>query len=396
MHEILKLKRTRGTLQVGHVKIQGLPTPRKLNSWPVSHAGVNRSELCSYWPGLERCKSVRAYIHVTHSTLILQANFTNGSHTSAINTADKNRRIIMASLAPILASLTDADLQRLFTANTAAGTPSVRLAGGARKVHISGTAAAHAWASDNQLHNGVSHVVLAPGDDPVQAVRAVTQEGLLLTNSEGKAVGPCHWVLGPAPQPDLERALLAHGFVLDHEEPAMAAPLEEDEEELIGRYEQAVTRVGEGFDITPVEDGNAETLVDWMTAWGSGMRSIEVMESWKAVYMVMLRELPRSEFSMFVGRVHGRAVGTGIMYRAEGVAAVHYITTLPEFRKRGIGTALTLHAMVLARRFGCRIAMLTASQIGIGVYRSLGFREFGLQKIYLWDGNVDGSLKKTG
>ncbi|KIM94512.1 hypothetical protein OIDMADRAFT_35059 [Oidiodendron maius Zn] len=160
-------------------------------------------------------------------------------------------------------------------------------------------------------------------------------------------------------------ALLAHGIVLDHEEPAMAVPLEEDEEELIGRYEQAVTRVGEGFDVAPVEDGNAETLADWMTAWGSGMRSIEVMESWKAVYMVMLRELPRSEFSMFVGRVYGRAVGTGIMYRAEGVAAVHYITTLPEFRKRGIGTALTLHAMVLARRFGCRIAMLTASQIRI-------------------------------
>ncbi|KAJ9132440.1 Acyl-CoA N-acyltransferase [Pleurostoma richardsiae] len=301
----------------------------------------------------------------------------------------------MASSTPTLDSLTEADLQRLFTANTAAGTPSVRLAGGARKVHIPGTASAYAWASENPLHNGVTYAVLAPGDDPVRAVRAVTQEGLLLAGSGGKAAGLCHWVLGPVPQPELEQVLLENGFVLHHEEPAMAAPLEEDEEEMIKRYEHAVARVGEGFGVTPVEEGDAKALADWMTAWGAETKPVEVVESWKSVYEGMLRELPRSEFSMFVGRVHGRPAGAGIMFRAEGVAAVHYIATLPEFRRRGIGAALTLHAMMLARRFGCRIAMLTATEIGKGVYRSLGFREFGQQRTYLWDGNVEFSLERS-
>ena len=120
------------------------------------------------------------------------------------------------------------------------------------------------------------------------------------------------------------------------------------------------------------------------------------MESWRTVYEAMLRQLPRSEFSMFVGRFNGRAVATGIMYRAQGVAAVHFISTLPEFRRRGIGTALTLHVMMLARQYGSRIAMLTASEFGIELYKALGFREFGWQRIYLWHGNVGSSLRKAG
>jgi ribosomal protein S18 acetylase RimI-like enzyme len=288
----------------------------------------------------------------------------------------------MASLTPALGALTDTDLQRLFVANTAAGSPYVRLTGGARKVHIPGTAAAHAWVSDNPLHNGVSHAELAAGDDTARAARAVAQEGLL-------GSGPRHWVVGPVPQPRLEQALLEHGFVLGKDDPAMAAPLD-DEDALISMYQQACARVGEGYSITPVEDGDAEALSDWMAVWmagwgAGGSTPMDVLGSLRAVYEAMLTKLPRSEFSMCVGRVNGRAVGTGILWTAAGVAVVHFIATLPDFRRRGIGKALTLHAMMLARRFGCRIVMLTASEIGEGLYKSVGFREFGRQKMYMID-----------
>jgi ribosomal protein S18 acetylase RimI-like enzyme len=322
-----------------------------------------------------KCKNV-----ALGSTFALQAKLTNNSHFSEHYTDKRPQK--MTSLTPTLDSLTDTDLQRLFVANTAAGTPSVRLTGGARKVHLPGTAAAHAWASDNPLHNGVSHAELAVGDDPVRAVRAVAKEGLL-------GAGPRHWVVGPLPQPELEQALLEYGFVLGKDDPAMVAPLE-DEDALTWTRQQACARVGEGYDITPVEDGDVEALADWMAVWvagwgAGGSTPMDVLQTLRTVYEAMLRDMPRSEFSMFVGRVNGRAVGTGILWTAAGVAVVHFIATLPEFRRRGIGKALTLHAMMLARQFGYRIVMLTASEIGMGVYKSVGFREFGRQKMYLID-----------
>ncbi|CEJ90046.1 hypothetical protein VHEMI05855 [[Torrubiella] hemipterigena] len=283
---------------------------------------------------------------------------------------------------PVLSLFTESQLQELYTAHSQAATTKIRLAGKARLVRIPGTKAAVAWASDRQMHNGVPGGALAPSDDPTSAVGAVM--GGALTGSKESAPSPCHWIVWPAPQPTLEQALLSHGFVVDDDEPAMVANLDEDEEKLIQMHRLAVAGAGTDFEVTPVEDGDTQALSDWITTWGCGNTPIEVLNDYTVTYKAMLRDLPRSEFSMFVGRVDGQAVGTGIMLYAEGVAAVHYIVTLPEFRRRGIGKALTLHSMMLARRQGYRIAMLTASKDGQGVYEALGFRKFGQQTTYLW------------
>ena len=60
-----------------------------------------------------------------------------------------------------------------------------------------------------------------------------------------------------------------------------------------------------------------------------------------------------------------------------GVAAVHWVVTLPEMRHLGIGTAMTLAALREARTIGYRIAILTASPYGGGIYRRIGFRAYG-------------------
>jgi ribosomal protein S18 acetylase RimI-like enzyme len=65
-------------------------------------------------------------------------------------------------------------------------------------------------------------------------------------------------------------------------------------------------------------------------------------------------------------------------------ATVHYVVTLPEYRRRGIGAVMTEFALREARAAGCRSAVLTASALGAGVYRRLGFRETGLVSTYVW------------
>ena len=67
-----------------------------------------------------------------------------------------------------------------------------------------------------------------------------------------------------------------------------------------------------------------------------------------------------------------------------GVAGIHAVTTVPEFRGHGIGTAMTLSPLIDARRMGYAIGVLFSPEMAVGVYRRLGFQEYGKGYIYLW------------
>ena len=55
---------------------------------------------------------------------------------------------------------------------------------------------------------------------------------------------------------------------------------------------------------------------------------------------------------------------------------VFNVGTLPAFRGRGIGRAMTSHAAAYGRaHWDCRVAALQASEAGYALYRSMGYRE---------------------
>jgi predicted acetyltransferase len=58
---------------------------------------------------------------------------------------------------------------------------------------------------------------------------------------------------------------------------------------------------------------------------------------------------------------------------------------VPEARGQGIGAAITLAPLLDARAIGYRIGILQASSLGYGVYRRLGFQDFGKLSVYLWE-----------
>ena len=76
----------------------------------------------------------------------------------------------------------------------------------------------------------------------------------------------------------------------------------------------------------------------------------------------------------YLCRERGVPVAISRLLLASGVAMIHGVATVPEARRRGIGTAVTLAALQGARRLGHRIAVLQASSMGQGPYRRLGFR----------------------
>jgi GNAT superfamily N-acetyltransferase len=88
----------------------------------------------------------------------------------------------------------------------------------------------------------------------------------------------------------------------------------------------------------------------------------------------------------YLALVDGQPVATSQLLLAAGVAGIYQVTCLPEARGRGIGTAATLAALLEARRRGCSIAVLQASDLGYPVYRRLGFRDYGRLNEYRYRG----------
>lgn len=79
----------------------------------------------------------------------------------------------------------------------------------------------------------------------------------------------------------------------------------------------------------------------------------------------------------YVGYLHGQPVATAEVTLGGGVAGLYNIFTLPDYRRRGIGTAMALRPLLDARECGFRTGVLQASSEGESMYTRIGFQPFG-------------------
>jgi GNAT superfamily N-acetyltransferase len=89
-------------------------------------------------------------------------------------------------------------------------------------------------------------------------------------------------------------------------------------------------------------------------------------------------------FRHYLARAGAQPVATCSLFFGAGVAGIYDVSTLASHRRRGIGAAITRHAMHEARASGYRIAILHASQLGLSTYRSLGFETICDIGQYVW------------
>ena len=89
-------------------------------------------------------------------------------------------------------------------------------------------------------------------------------------------------------------------------------------------------------------------------------------------------------FRHYLARAGAQPVATCSLFFGAGVAGIYDVSTLVSHRRRGIGAAMTRHAMHEARASGYRIAILHASQLGLPTYRSLGFETICDIGQYVW------------
>ncbi len=90
----------------------------------------------------------------------------------------------------------------------------------------------------------------------------------------------------------------------------------------------------------------------------------------------------RETTAAFLGRVGGKPVASSVLFTSAGVAGLYFVGTLPAHRGRGLARAMTVHAMREGRERGYRIGTLQATEMGLPVYRRLGFQAYSRFEIY--------------
>lgn len=85
---------------------------------------------------------------------------------------------------------------------------------------------------------------------------------------------------------------------------------------------------------------------------------------------------PNSALKLFIGFYEGVPAATSALFLQDNIAGIWDITTRSEFRRKGIGTDMTVHALKYAKDFcNCNVGVLTASEAGERVYRRIGFQK---------------------
>jgi GNAT superfamily N-acetyltransferase len=180
------------------------------------------------------------------------------------------------------------------------------------------------------------------------------------------------WAETDTPKMDLDRLLGTRGLTFKEGGTGMAA-------DLMGLHEEL--SIPAGLMIVPVE--NKAALKQWIHVASIGFG---IPENGERLFLGLFADLGyEGPVRSYLAIWNGQPVGTSQLFLSAGVAGIYNVTCLPEARHQGIGAALTLTALLEARRLGYRISILQASHMGYTVYLRLGFQDYGKLNTYQWE-----------
>lgn len=129
------------------------------------------------------------------------------------------------------------------------------------------------------------------------------------------------------------------------------------------------------FDVPPAPEGvdlrvgGRQLAADWYAGNGAGL-------ALRSLFTPSFLDDPRVR--AVVAYFDERPVSTALAIVGGGVVGIYAVGTLPEVRRRGIGTAATWAAIRAgAEAWSATTAILQSSSIGESVYEAMGFRQIG-------------------
>lgn len=182
---------------------------------------------------------------------------------------------------------------------------------------------------------------------------------------------PFSWWVGLADEPPgLGAALERAGLVRAETELAMAADLSSIQ----------APPLPDGLRIERARTAEAVAAFARVNAANWSPPDQTVIEFYRRAMPVLLARDAR--LRLYVGYLDGEPVATAEVTMGGGVVGLYNVSTLARYRRRGIGTAITVAPLLDARAEGVGTAVLQASQDGQGVYARIGFRATGTYTEY--------------
>ncbi len=186
---------------------------------------------------------------------------------------------------------------------------------------------------------------------------------------------PVLWWIGPSTRPaDLASYLVKYGFTVDEDGPGMAADLE--------NLNESLPKLA-GLSVQQAQDD-----ASWW-AWSKTMAQGFEVPTGRIEFAVntwhdLLGQLNPETTQAYTAWLNGNPVATSLLLLGGGVAGIYAVATIPEARRKGIGAQVTVYPLLQARLRGYKVGILQASDMGLSVYRSLGFQEYCRITSYVW------------
>ena len=216
------------------------------------------------------------------------------------------------------------------------------------------------------MFNSVMDTHLAPEkiNTAIQCIKSDAKEHKL----------PVLWWVVPSTQPpDLGKRLQEYDFSIEDDDPGMAVELE-NLNEMLPKPENFLIRAAKA------NKAWKQWSIILYSTYGIPSPGEMKIEGWRR----MLQEATPKMVQAYTGFLDNKPVATSLILLSANAAGIYCVGTIPEARRKGIGAWMTLYPLLQARSLGYKIGVLFASEMGLGVYRSLGFHEYCKITSYCW------------
>jgi ribosomal protein S18 acetylase RimI-like enzyme len=188
-----------------------------------------------------------------------------------------------------------------------------------------------------------------------------------------EALLPVMWWVGSTTQPeDLGQRLRSRGFYLE-QMPGMAVHLAKL---------PAQTQTPPSFYMERVQ--NEALLRVWIKVNATPYDFLDYINDAFFTCYCQQGFDDRAALRHYVGWLDDTPVACSTLFLGAGVAGIYSVATLPEARRQGIGSAMTLYPLLEAQAEGFQIGVLSATRMGVSIYEKMGFQAYCKTNMYVY------------